>query len=234
MKSLLVRLFVKNYEDTNSPAVRTACGKLSGMVGIVCNILLAIGKLAAGLISRSLSVSADAMNNISDAASSVITLIGFRIAEKPADRDHPFGHARMEYLASMFISLLILVIGFELGKSSVEKMLHPAPTMFSWVTIGVLFVSVCAKLWMMLFNRRLGRDIASQTLLATAVDSRNDVLSTLAVLCSLLLSHFLHWNIDGYIGMAVALFIIWSGCSLAKETISPLLGESADEEPFIQ
>lgn len=230
LKSPLVRLFVKNFEDTSSPAVRTACGKLSGTVGIVCNLLLALGKLTVGLISRSISVSADALNNLSDAASSVITLIGFRIAEKPADRDHPFGHARMEYLASMFISLLILVIGFELAKSSVEKMLRPAPTEFSWVTVGVLLASVCVKLWMMRFNRRLGNEISSPALLATAVDSRNDVLATSAVLASLLVGRFAGFDPDAYVGFAVALFILYSGFDLARSSIDPLLGSAPDPE----
>ena len=228
LNSPLVRTFVKDWQNPESPAVRTACGKLSGGVGIVCNLLLACGKLAVGLISGSISVSADALNNLPDAASSVITLVGFRIAEKPADADHPFGHARMEYLAGMIVSLLVLVIGFELAKSSIGKMLHPEPTVFSWVTVGVLFASILVKLWMMRFNRRLGAHIQSSALAATSMDSRNDAITTSAVLICLLIGKYTGFDPDAYVGFLVALFILYSGYDLAKSTIDPLLGSAPD------
>ena len=228
LNSPLLRTFVKDYQNTDSPAVRSACGKLSGAVGIVCNSLLALGKLTAGLLSGSISVSADAVNNLSDAASSIITLIGFRIAEKPADADHPFGHARMEYLSGMIVSLLVLVIGYELAKSSIGKMLHPQPTVFSWLTVGILFVSILVKLWMMRFNLRLGGHIASSALRATAMDSRNDAITTGAVLVCLLIGRYTGFDPDAYVGFLVALFILYSGYDLAKSTIDPLLGSAPD------
>ena len=228
LNSPLVRAFVKDSQNTDSPAVRSACGKLSGAVGIVCNSLLALGKLTAGLLSGSISVSADAVNNLSDAASSIITLIGFRIAEKPADADHPFGHARMEYLSGMIVSLLVLVIGYELAKSSIGKMLHPQPTVFSWLTVGILFVSILVKLWMMRFNLRLGGHIASSALRATAMDSRNDAITTGAVLVCLLIGKYTGFDPDAYVGFLVALFILYSGYDLAKSTIDPLLGSAPD------
>lgn len=230
MTQLLLKLFVKNHQNTSDPKVRSTYGKLAGIVGILCNILLFAGKLLVGILSGAVSVTADAVNNLTDASSSVVTLLGFKLAERPADEEHPYGHARIEYLSALGVAAMILVIGVELVKGAWDKILHPAAVTVSPVVIGVLIASVLLKLWMSLFCKTLGKKIDSKALEATATDSRNDVISTLAVLCSLLLSHFLNWNIDGYIGMAVALFIIWSGCSLAKETISPLLGESADEE----
>lgn len=230
MTQLLLRLFVKNHKNTTDPKVRSAYGKLAGIVGILCNLILFAGKLLVGIVSGAVSVTADAVNNLTDASSSVVTLLGFKLAERPADEEHPYGHARIEYLSALGVAALILVIGVELAKGAWEKILHPAAVTVSPVVIGVLIASVLLKLWMSLFCKTLGKKINSKALEATATDSRNDVISTVAVLCSLLLSHFLRWNIDGYIGMAVALFIIWSGCTLAKETISPLLGESADEE----
>ena len=229
MTKLLLKLFVKNHENTADPKVRSAYGKLAGIVGILCNLLLFGGKLLVGILSGSVSVTADAMNNLTDASSSVVTLIGFKLAERPADKEHPYGHARIEYLSALGVAALILLIGVELAKGAWDKILHPVAVTLSPVVVAVLVGSVLVKLWMSLFCKGLGKKINSQALIATGTDSRNDVISTLAVLCSLLLSHFLRWNIDGYIGMAVALFIIWSGISLGKETISPLLGESADE-----
>ena len=230
MTGLLLRLFVKNYKDTSDPKVRSAYGKLASLMGILCNILLFAGKLLVGIVSGAVSVTADAVNNLTDASSSVVTLLGFKLAERPADQEHPYGHARIEYLSALGVAAMILVIGVELVKSAWHKILHPTAVALSPVVAGVLVASVLLKLWMSLFCGTLGKKIDSKALEATSADSRNDVISTLAVLCSLLLSHFLRWNIDGYIGMAVALFIIWSGCCLAKETISPLLGESADRE----
>ena len=230
MTSLLLRLFVKNHDDTENPVVRGAYGKLAGAVGIVCNLLLFAGKLLAGILSGSVAVTADAVNNLSDASSSLVTLLGFKLAERPADEEHPYGHARIEYISGLVVAALILLIGAELAKSSFSKILHPETVEFSLLTLGVLIGSILVKLWMALFCRKLGRRIDSTTLLATSADSRNDVISTAAVLVGCLVGYFFDVKLDGYIGMAVALFIIWSGCSIAKDTINPLLGERASEE----
>ena len=230
MTKLLLRLFVKDYEKAESAPVRTAVGKLSGFVGILCNLLLFAGKLAMGILSGAVSITADAMNNLSDAASSVVTLIGFRLAERPADEDHPYGHARYEYLSGLAVAALIVVIGFELAKTSVEKILHPTAVEFTLPTVLVLLGSIGVKLWLSFFNKRLGKHIDSQTLMATAADSRNDVISTGAVLAAGIVELLTSWQIDGFVGLAVALFILYSGVTLAKETISPLLGETASPE----
>ena len=230
MTGLLLRLFVKNHNDTENPVVRSAYGKLAGAVGIVCNLLLFAGKLLAGILSGSVAVTADAVNNLSDASSSLVTLLGFKLAERPADEEHPYGHARIEYISGLVVAALILLIGAELAKSSFSKILHPETVEFSLLTLGVLVGSILAKLWMALFCRKLGKRIDSTTLLATSADSRNDVISTAAVLVGCLVGYFFDVKLDGYIGMAVALFIIWSGCSIAKDTINPLLGERASEE----
>ena len=230
MTKLLLRLFVKDFENNREPRVRSAVGRLSGITGMVCNALLFAGKLAIGLLSGSVSIIADALNNLSDAASSIVTLIGFKLAEKPADKHHPYGHARYEYLSGLAVAGMILIIGFELGKSSVEKILHPEAVNFTLPTLLVLVGSVAVKLWLYFFNRRLGKHIESGTLLATAADSRNDVLATAAVLTAGLIEYFTTWRIDGYMGLAVALFILYSGVRQARETISPLLGEAASPE----
>lgn len=230
MTQLLLRLFVKNHTETGSPKVRAAIGTLSGIVGIVCNILLSVSKIIVGTLCGSVSITADAMNNLSDATSSVVTLIGFKLALKPADEDHPYGHARFEYLSGLAVAALIVIIGFELAKTSVEKIFHPAPVEFSWVLAVVLIGSILVKLWMGFFNGRLAKATGSTTLEATAQDSRNDVIATGAVLIAALVEKFLGWQIDGYMGLAVALFILYSGAKLAKETISPLLGEAASPE----
>ena len=230
MTKLLLRLFVKNPEDTNDPKTRAAVGKLSGIVGILSNLLLFAGKLVVGTLSGSVSITADAMNNLSDASSSIVTFLGFKLAEKPADEDHPYGHARFEYLSGLAVAALIIVIGFELAKTSVQKILNPSAVTFSLVTICVLIGSIVIKLWLSLFNRTLGKKIHSSALNATAADSRNDCISTGAVLLAGIIEYFTAWRIDGYMGLAVALFILWSGANLAKETINPLLGEAASPE----
>lgn len=230
MTKLLLRLFVKNPEDTASPKTRSAMGKLSGIVGIISNLLLFAGKLIAGTLSGSVSITADAMNNLSDASSSIVTFVGFKLAEKPADEDHPYGHARFEYLSGLAVAAIIIVIGFELAKTSVQKILQPTAVAFSAVTIAVLAGSIGIKLWLSLFNRTLGKKIHSSALHATAADSRNDCVATGAVLLAGAVEYFTAWHIDGVMGLAVALFILWSGVNLAKETISPLLGEAASPE----
>lgn len=228
MTELLTRLFVKNHRDTENPVVRAAYGKLAGLVGIICNLLLFAGKLIAGLLSGSVSITADAVNNLSDASSSLVTLIGFKLAERPADEEHPYGHARIEYLTGLAVAALILIIGFQLGKSSLEKIITPEKVDFSLITLVILIASILVKLWMALFCRKLGKKIGSTTLTATAADSRNDVIATAAVLLGCLIGHYFDLHIDGYIGMLVALFILYSGVMIAKDTISPLLGEPAD------
>lgn len=230
MTNLLLRLFVKEYQNTKSSQVRSRYGKLAGVVGIVCNVLLFGGKLLVGTLSGSVSITADAVNNLSDASSSVVTLLGFKLAEKPADIDHPYGHARIEYLTGLIVAAMILLIGAELVKTSFQKILYPQPVEFSIAMVVVLGFSIVLKLWMALFNRGLGKRIGSSTLIATAADSRNDVITTSAVLIACLVGHWSGLNIDGYMGMAVALFILYSGISIAKDTIDPLLGEAPNEE----
>ena len=228
MTNLMIRLFAKG--DPKQPEIRAKTGKLSGIVGILCNVLLCAFKLAVGVMSGAVSITADAMNNLSDATSSVVTLIGFRLAEKPADEDHPYGHARYEYLSGLAVAAMIVVIGFELAKTSLDKIVHPESVALSVPVVLVLVGSVLAKLWLFFFNRKLGRRIESAALLATAADSRNDVISTLAVLAAVLVEHFTALKIDGCVGLGVAVFILYSGVSMAKQTISPLLGETASPE----
>ena len=230
MTKLLLRLFVKEYDRTRKPKVRAAVGKLSGVVGIISNLLLFGLKLLVGTASGSVSITADAMNNLSDATSAIVTLVGFKLAEKPADEDHPYGHARYEYLSGLAVAAMIIVIGFELAKTSVRKIFAPSAVEFSIPVAVVLIGSIAVKLWLCLFNRRLGKHIDSSALLATAADSRNDAISTTAVLVAALIELLTKWRIDGYMGLAVALFILYSGAMLARDTISPLLGETASPE----
>ena len=230
MTKLLLRLFVKDADNTESPKVRAAIGTLSGLVGIVCNMLLFAFKLLVGTLTGSVSITADAMNNLSDASGSIVTFIGFRVADKPADEHHPYGHARAEYLSGLGVAALILVIGLELVKTSVEKIIHPTPVTFTTVAAVVLLASIAVKFWMNLFNRSLAKRIDSTALMATAADSRNDCITTGAVLIAAMVEKLTSIPVDGWIGLAVALFILYSGLNLAKDTISPLLGENADPE----
>lgn len=230
MTKLLLRLFVKGGADTADSHYRAALGRLSGAVGIVCNLILFAGKLIIGTLSGSVSITADAMNNLSDATSSIVTLLGFKLAEQPADEEHPYGYARFEYLSGLAVAALIIVIGFELAKTSVEKILNPTPVAVSLPLVAVLLLSIGVKLWLSAFNKDLGTRIQSTTLLATAADSRNDVISTAAVLVAALVELVTSWTVDGFMGLAVSVFILFSGWNLAKETISPLLGEAASPE----
>ena len=229
MTKLLLKLFIRN-QNPQEFGTRAAVGKLSGAVGILCNLLLAAAQLVVGILAGAVSVTADAMNNFSDAASSIVTLVGFKLAEKPADSEHPYGHARFEYLSGLAVAALIIVIGFELAKTSLDKILHPAAVLVSVPLIVVLAASMAMKLWMSLFNRKLGKLIGSTALLAVSADSRNDVIATGAVLIAAVVERLTSLPVDGYMGMAVALFILYSGANLAKETISPLLGEAASPE----
>ena len=230
MINLLMRRFVTPTGDADPKHTRAAAGRLSGIVGIICNLLLFALKLAVGTLSGSVSITADAMNNLSDASSSIVTLLGFHLAEKPADEHHPFGHARFEYLSGLAVAALILIIGYELAQTSIGKILNPSPVDLQWVTVGVLVGSIVVKFWLSRFNTRLGVMIDSATLMATAADSRNDCLATGAVLVAAIIERLTSWQVDGIMGLACAAFILWSGCNMAKETISPLLGESTDPE----
>lgn len=230
MTNLLLHLFVKDADNTENPKVRAAIGTLSGLVGIVCNLLLFTFKLLVGTLTCSVSITADAMNNLSDASGSIVTFIGFRVADKPADEHHPYGHARAEYLSGLGVAALILVIGIELVKTSVKKIFAPTPVEFTTVAAVVLLASIAVKFWMNLFNRGLAKRIDSTALMATAADSRNDCIATFAVLIAAILEKVTHIPVDGWIGLGVALFILYSGLNLAKDTISPLLGENADPE----
>ena len=227
MTKLLLRLFVK---DPDTPDGRARVGSLAGAVGILCNLLLFLGKVTAGLLSGSVAIAADGWNNLTDAASSIVTLLGFRFSRKPAAPPHPFGHARAEYLSGLCVAVLILFIGTELARGSVDKILEPKSVEFTAVTFGVLAASIAVKLWMSLFVGKLSRLIDSKALAATSVDSRNDVIATSAVLLSCLVGHFFRLRIDGWTGLAVAVFILRSGYVIARETVSILLGEQADRE----
>lgn len=230
MIKLLTKLFIKDPDNTNNPAVRSAYGKMAGKVGIVCNMLLCIGKFFAGVISGSVSVTADAVNNLSDASSSVISLIGFKLAEKSADAEHPYGHGRYEYLAGFIVAALIMVIGGQLIRESITKIIAPEKVEFGIIPLVVLILSIIVKLWMMIFNKRIGRKINSETLIAAAADSRNDMISTAAVLLALVVSHFCSVELDGIMGAVVAVFILYSGIGLVKEALDPLLGKAPNAE----
>lgn len=229
MTNLLVRLFVKNHNETASTAVRSAYGTLASTVGIIANVLLCLAKLLIGGISGSVSITADGLNNLSDASSSIVTLLGFHLAQKPEDEDHPYGHARMEYLSSLAVAAMILVIGLELGLESVKKILHPEEVTFSLALVAVLVLSMGVKVWLAFFNHSVGKKINSTSLMATSADSRNDVIATGAVLLSAIVSHCTGWMLDGPIGLLVALFILWSGIGIARETADLLLGGKADD-----
>ena len=224
MISLLARIFIKQRQDPASPEVRRAYGILCGSVGICLNILLFAGKFFAGTLSGSVAITADAFNNLSDAGSSFVTLLGFRLAGQKPDEDHPFGHGRFEYLSGLVVSLLILLMGLELAKSSVEKILHPAAIESSPLVLTILCVSVAVKLYMFCYNKRLGKRLGSPAMEATALDSLSDSVATTAVLLATLVGQFSGWKIDGWCGVLVAAFILWSGFNAAKDTLDPLLG----------
>ena len=231
MTKLIIKLFLKN-KNPDTASGRESYGRIAGIVGIICNLLLSILKFVIGTVSNSVSITADATNNIADAGSSIITLVGFRLSEKPADEDHPYGHARIEYVTGLIISFLILLIGYDILKSSVDKIIHPEESVFSWVTVVILVSSIIVKLWLSRFNKILGKQIKSTALEATAADSRNDCISTAAVLVATIISHFTSLNLDGFMGVGVAIFILISGIGLVKETIGPLLGQAPSKEMY--
>ena len=209
---------------------RNQKGKKAGRIGIITNLALAFGKLVVGILAASVSITADALNNLMDAASSIVTLVGFKLAEKPADEEHPFGHARSEYLAGLVVAMMIFVIGYELVLSSVKNIINPPGVNFSLAVAIVLLASIAVKFGLYRYYKKVGDEISSTTLLAASVDSRNDVVMTSAVFLAAVIEYFTKIQIDGYIGLAVAIFIIYSGIVLAKETVSPLLGEGINEE----
>ncbi|MFI3169267.1 MAG: cation diffusion facilitator family transporter [Faecalibacterium sp.] len=229
MTNLLVRLFIKDAQNYKKTAVRTAYGNLASYVGVICNILLFLGKFTVGTLFGSIAITADAVNNLADASSNIISLVGFKLGAKKADADHPFGHARYEYIAGLCVCALILAIGFSLLKESFFKVLAPTEVAFSWLSVAVLLVSIVVKLWMSRFNAIIGKRIQSDTLIATAADSRNDVISTGAVLVAAFLCRYTgHAIYDGLMGLGVAIFILISGYGLLRDTLSPLLGRAPD------
>lgn len=230
MNTFLLKKFIKDYENVKEPKVRENYGKLAGVVGIISNTLLCAMKILVGIVSGSIAIIADGINNLADASSSIITLIGFKLASLPEDEEHPYGHARIEYLTGLVVSVLIIIVGIQLLQTSVEKILNPSIMNYSISTIIVLILAIIIKIWQASFNVSLGKRINSVALLATGADSRNDVISTTVVLLSVIIGQLTSLAVDGYIGCLVALFIIWSGISLVKETISPLLGEAPDPE----
>ncbi len=230
MVDLIVKTFIKNYEQTEDINVREKFGKLSGIITIICNLFLFGFKLLAGIVSGSISITADALNNLSDMGSSIIVLCGFHLAAKPADPDHPYGHGRIEYVSAFIVSGLILLVGVELFKSSVTKILHPEAITFTIISIIILAASIIAKLLLYLFNNALAKKISSKALKATAQDSLNDALTTLAILVSVIVMMIANINIDAYIGLLMSIFILYSGIKTAKETLDPLLGEPLDKE----
>lgn len=230
MITFLSKLLIKDHKNFSSPVVRLRYGVLCGAVGIFFNILLFTGKLIAGMVTKSIGITADAFNNLSDAGSATITLVGFRLAEQKADKEHPFGHGRFEYIAGLIVSMAILLMGFELAKTSIEKILHPEPIVFSFLALGMLVISILTKLYMFFYNRGIGKKIDSAAMRATAMDSFSDVTATSVVLLSMLIGKWTGWMIDGYAGLAVALFIGYTGIRAAKETVSPLLGQPPTKE----
>lgn len=229
----LARLFIKNPTDYKNPEVRKKYGMLAGILGIVLNILLAAGKLVAGILSGAISVMADAFNNLSDAGSSIISLIGFCMSDKKPDHEHPFGHGRMEYIAGLFVSLLIVVMGFELAKSSINKIIHPQEVEAGIASIIILVAAIMVKIYMHLYNRIYGARIDSASMKATAVDSLSDTVATIVVLISLFISRYTGVNVDGLTGVLVSLFIFYAGIRSIKETVDPLLGQAPDKD-FVQ
>lgn len=230
MTNLLIRLFVKNHEKTEDVKVRERYGIFSGIVGVVTNLFLSVIKVVAGVVFHSLAITADAVNNLSDSASSIVTLVGFKLAGKPADAEHPFGHARMEYLSGLIVSFSILFVGLQLVRSSFDKIQNPERADFSVVTVAVLAIAILVKVWQGMFYRKVGRTIGSTAIAATAADSLNDVFATSAILAGTIITEFTGFNLDGYMGMAVAVFIIYSGVKLIIATSNPLLGMAPSKE----
>ena len=232
MTDFLVNKFIKDSTNIESTEVRTRYGMLASVVGIFCNVLLFSVKLTIGLILSSLAVTADAFNNLSDAASSIISFIGVKMAGKPADAEHPFGHGRIEYIAALIVSFLVIEVGFTFFKSSISKILHPEEIRFDLVPFIILILSILVKLWMAFFNNKLGKRIDSKVMLATAADSLGDVITTSATVLSIIICHFTSINVDAIAGLIVSAIVIWSGISIAKDTLEPLIGERIPAELY--
>lgn len=233
MIQLLARMFIKDYADPENPKVRPAYGMLCGAVGIVLNLLLFGGKFAAGILSGSIAITADALNNLSDAGSSIVTLLGFKLASQKPDSNHPFGHGRLEYISGLVVAFLILLMAFELFTDSVGKILHPEKPEFSVLAAAILLASILVKCYMAVYNRRIGKRIQSVAMTAAAIDSISDVCATAIVLICLLISHYTGFVADGYCGLAMAVFICIAGINAARDTIGPLLGQAPDPA-FVQ
>ncbi len=234
MVDFLVHKFVKDYENTENAQVRTSYGVMASVTGIFCNILLFAGKLTVGLVLHSVSVMADAFNNLSDAASSVVGFVGVKMASKPADQDHPFGHGRIEYIAALIVSFLVIEVGLSFLKTAIGKIREPEELAFHAVSILILLASIGVKLWMAYFNRKLGKRIHSNVMLAAAADAMGDAVTTSAAIFSLLFWRFTGINIDGFVGVAVALVVMWAGVGIAKDTLEPLIGEAVDPDLYRQ
>lgn len=230
MTKILIKLFIKNSDDINNPKIREKYGILGSIVGIVSNILLFIIKFIIGIILNSVAISADSFNNLSDSASSIITFVGFKMGNKPADAEHPFGHGRMEYISGLLVSFIIIMIGFEFFKSSVTKIFNPEEVVFNIVSVIILCITALIKVWQGMFNKTIGKKINSKSLIATATDSMNDVLVTCAAIISIFISHFTKFYVDGWFGAFVAVILMYSGFKIAKEILSPLIGEYIDPE----
>ena len=230
MTDFLVHKFVKNYEQTEDVQVRTSYGVLSSIVGIFCNVLLFAAKFLIGALMHSISVMADGFNNLSDAASSIISFVGVKMAEKPADEEHPFGHGRIEYIAALVVAFLVIEVGFSFLKSSIGKLKNPEEITFELVPFLILVLSIGVKLWLAYFNRKLGKKIDSKVMLATAADSMGDVITTSATILSILVCTFTGFNIDAIAGLVVSLIVMWAGVGIAKDTLEPLIGQAADPE----
>lgn len=232
MTDFLVKHFVKDYKNIEKVSVRTAYGVLASTIGIFCNVILFLGKFIAGFALHSVSVMADAFNNLSDAGSSVIGLVGVKMAEKPADKEHPFGHGRMEYISALVVAFLVIQVGFTFLKDSLGKIKSSETMKFELVPILILLVSIVVKMWLGIFNKKLGRRIDSQVMMAVAADSKGDVITTGATIVSVLVWHFTGYNIDGYVGIGVSLVVMWAGIGIAKDTLEPLLGEATTREDY--
>ena len=232
MTDILVKLFVKDYKDVEKVSVRTAYGVLASGVGIFCNVLLTIAKMVIGILLHSVSVTADAFNNLSDAGSSIIGMIGVKMAEKPADKEHPFGHGRLEYIAALIVSFLVIEVGFTFFKNAIVKIREPEELKFSLVSILILVLSIGVKLWLAMFNRKLGEKISSQVMMATAADALGDVITTAATILSVVFWRITGINIDGFVGLGVSLVVMWAGFGIAKDTLEPLIGIPATWEDY--
>jgi cation diffusion facilitator family transporter len=230
LSELLIHRFIKDYKNIENPKVRDKYGYLGGTIGILTNLLLAGAKFAIGRISNSISLIADAMNNLSDATSSIITIVGFKLASKPADKEHPFGHGRVEYISGLLISFIVLFIGVEFVKSSYERIMHPVKTEFQWIYLAVLLFSIVIKIWMGKFNKTIGKSINSSALQASSIEAFVDVIICVCIIFSLILSRYTNLVVDGYIGLLVSMFILYSGYILIKDTLNPLLGEAPDPQ----